>query len=390
MNDLIIYEFSPIFLTLDRIGPFQESPYTIDFTNKDNLPCNFYMLVAPNGFGKTTVLDAIACAYGLLFHEGSPEKYGLYDLDEGNGRLQLDISFRYRWRGENKRVVLSILAGDLGSESVYLKSWGNNDIEDMSLKTAGAESWHRLGYFGTRLQAFSTHREDDLVSELLGVIKFFKNQSPDSFNESSILTPTVLSFSAYRDIPAIESINSNLQSITTPAHWGYQSLHKFSAHNESWLYSLDSLLVWLKWLDDGRLERAQDLLNKQVFEGSTKFFEKVQRDPPQALINVDGQHHRLDRLSSGEKNIAQLMLRIGAHMTQNTIVLIDEFDVHLHIRWQYRLFNALKSLAAREDANITVILTTHSAEILETHINTMKLNENGLIKGGHLIEKGMR
>lgn len=43
--------------------------------------------------------------------------------------------------------------------------------------------------------------------------------------------------------------------------------------------------------------------------------------------------HRLDRLSSGEKNLVQLFLRIGAHMTRNTILLIDEFDVHLHIRW---------------------------------------------------------
>lgn len=390
MSDLIIYEFSPIFLTLDRIGPFQESPYTIDFTNKDDLPCNFYMLVAPNGFGKTTVLDAIACAYGLLFHQDSPEKYGLYDLDEGNGRLQLDISFRYHWKGENKRVVLSILAGDLDINRNHLKLWADNGAEDMSLSQFEADSWHRMGYYGKKRQPLGTHKSDQLINELLGTVEFFKIESPDSFNESTIPAPTVLSFSAYRDIPAIQTISSNPQSITTPAHWGYQSLHKFSAHNESWLYSLDSLLVWLKWLDDGRFERAQDLLNKQVFEGSNKFFEKVQRDPPQALINVDGQHHRLDRLSSGEKNIAQLMLRIGAHMTKNTIVLIDEFDVHLHIRWQYRLFNALKSLAAREDANITVILTTHSAEILETHVNTMNLNEEGLIKGGHLIEKGMR
>jgi len=85
----------------------------------------------------------------------------------------------------------------------------------------------------------------------------------------------------------------------------------------------------------------------------------------------------------------QLFLRIGAHQTKNTILLIDEFDVHLHIRWQYRLFYALKALSASEDANFTVIATTHSTEILETFVAGLDVDEDGLIKGGHLIKKGM-
>jgi predicted ATP-dependent endonuclease of OLD family len=75
-------------------------------------------------------------------------------------------------------------------------------------------------------------------------------------------------------------------------------------------------------------------------------------------------------------------------MTQNTIILIDEFDAHLHIRWQYHLFNELKKLAASQDANLTIIITSHSTEILETYINQQNIveEEGRLIKGGHLIK----
>ena len=383
-DELLIYEFSPLFLTLDRVGPFQESLYEVDFTNEESQPCNFYLLIAANGFGKTTILNSIAAVMGLLSQQ-EPKQYDLDDLDRGEGRIQLDISIRYYWKGTNNRAVLSIIAGHIGDD-VSLKLWSDND-----LKGVEAESWHRLGYIGKRLNPLSTHRHDDFVNELLGVIQLHNDMPPDNFNESAIPVPTVLNFSAYRDILPLETVSGSL-AIVAPDDWGYRSLHHFSAHNESWTYSLDNLLVWLKWLDDGRFEKARDLLNEQVFSGKSKFFEDVDRDPPQAIIKTGNGQHRLDRLSSGEKSLAQIFLRIAAHMTKNTIVLIDEFDAHLHIRWQYHLFNALKKLAASEDANFTIIITSHSTEILETYINQRNIiEEDGrLIKGGHLIKRDMQ
>ncbi|MGV6852796.1 MAG: AAA family ATPase [bacterium] len=331
---------------------------------------------------RRVTLEALACTMGLLGQK-SPKSYGLEDLDKGDGRIQLDISMRCRWQGENRRVVLSIHAGHFGSDVVSLHTWDSRD--QSSLADVEAESWNRLWFYG---RTPVVHSNDKLTQAFLAEMNYHTETSPDGFNESTIPVPTVLSFPAYRDIPPVD--NSDIRSVAKPAHWNYQSLHRFSAHNETWLYSLDSLLVWLKWLDDGRFEKARDLLNEQVFQGGNKFFRDIQRDPPQAVIDVAGERHRLDQLSSGEKNIAQLMLRIGAHMTQNTIILIDEFDVHLHIRWQYHLFEALKALAARQDINITVILTTHSVEVLETYTSRLNIKEDGLIKGGHLIEKGLR
>ncbi len=76
-------------------------------------------------------------------------------------------------------------------------------------------------------------------------------------------------------------------------------------------------------MDDGRFEKARYLINQQVFDGTTKYLKDVQKDPPEAVVytsNDEPNTHRLDRLSSGEKNLVQLFLRIGSHMTKNTIL----------------------------------------------------------------------
>ncbi len=384
INKFLIYEFRPLYLTLDRIGPFQQKIYEIDFTDKELRPCNFFMLVAANGFGKTTTLDIISCLLGML-DDPQLSHLGHEDLDRQNGRAQLDILLRCYWHGADHQVVLSLFGGTLG-EDLSLKVWAANDLEKHS-----AASWHRAGYTrrasGT-LSPLSTHKTDELVADLLGFIQFNKGQVPTAFGQSAFPAPTTLSFSAYRDIPNIGSQEIR-RAIEQPKYWGYQSLHQFSAHSTDWHYSLDNLLVWLKWLDDGRFEQACKLINSKVFSGAEKFLKDVQRDPPEAIIQVNNDEttfHRLNRLSSGEKNLVQLFLRIGAHMTQNTILLIDEFDVHLHIRWQFKLLNALKELAAQKDANFIVILTTHSTEILETYTETLDIKEEGLVKGGHFIK----
>lgn len=382
-NEFLIYQFEPLYLTLDSVGPFQQKVYEIDFTNHDSQPCNFFMLVAANGFGKTTILNIMSCLLGMLdFRE--PAHLGHEDLDFHNGRAQLDMLLRCYWRGKDHQVVISLLGGTLG-EDISLKVWTRTDLDQQN-----ASKQHRLGFTrrasGT-LMPLATNSSDDLVADLLGFIRFNNSQVPTAFGESAFPAPTTLSFSAYRDIPKMGA-RAMQRVIEQPKYWGYQSLHQFSAHNTDWHYSLDNLLVWLKWLDDGRFEQACELINSKVFSGTQKFLKDVQRDPPEAIIQVNSDEttvHRLNRLSSGEKNLVQLFLRIGAHMTQNTILLIDEFDVHLHIRWQFKLLNALKELAAQEDANFTIILTTHSTEILETYTETLDIHELGLIKGGHLI-----
>ena len=387
MDGLVIYEMKPISLTLDRVGPFRENPYCVDFTDESGEPCNVFMLISKNGSGKTTVLDVLASLYGMLEldpHEAI--RFGQEDLDEGNGRAQLDLRVRLSWNGEDLTIVLSLLAGELGPE-VSLKVWADDD-----LKSINADSWHRFGYrriSSGRLSAIS--KSDELALDIASVVRNNFGSRPDGQFEGNTLTlPTALFFSAYRDIPPIKSSPGSAGSkrgIAEPNHWGYSSLQRFNPHSDDWEDSLDNLLVWLKWLDDGRFEKAREIINERAFSDSSKVLLDVRRDPPEAVVRCnsdDEQEHRLDRLSSGEKSLAYLFLRIGAHTTQNSIILIDELDIHVHIRWQHKLVNELKALVAR-NPGLVVIMTTHSTEILDVYSNSLKVSEDGLIKGGHII-----
>jgi len=391
MDELLIYEFRPLFLTLDRIGPFQNF-YAIDFTDENNRPSNFFMMVSPNGMGKTTALEIFSCLSGLLGKKDI-DAYGHEDLDKRNGRAQLDFWVRLRWQGRNISIVLTVLAGNIGEET-FLKPWSLEDLQAYS-----AETWHSAGFRSPvpgRYENLAS-RTDNLLQDLLATFRAASETVPDdSFLQPSFHLPTVLYLSAYRDIPYPNNDNHDCiqhsahnvmeRSIAMPDHWRYQPLHAFEAHSAYWKNSLDNLLVWLKWLDNGSFEKARELINEQLFVDTTKRLKDVRRNPPEAIIDTgNNQTHRLDRLSSGEKSLAYLFLRIGAHCTRNTIILIDEMDIHLHIRWQHRLYNALEKMVL-DNPGFTVMMTTHSLEILQRFTATMEQERKGIFMAGELIE----
>jgi len=391
MDELRIYEFRPLFLTLDRIGPFRNL-HTIDFSDNDDHPCNFYMMVSANGLGKTTALEIFTCLVDLM---GKREiaSYGHEDLDRKGGRAQLDFWLRVRWQGRDRGAVLSVVAGTLG-EDVFLKPWTERLLSQHSVET-----WHRSGFRSPVVDRYVNiaSPKDDLLQDFAAAIRASTENAPNEyFDLPTFHLPTVLYFSAYRDIPSVSGDHcgpgrsgaiSVQRHVSEPSHWNYRPIHAFDAHSTLWQDSLDHLLVWLKWLDNGSFETAQKLVNEQVFDGTPKVLKGVRKVPPEAQIDAgNGEAHRLDRLSSGEKSLAHLFLRIAAHATANTVILIDEMDAHLHIRWAHRLYNALERLVL-DHPGFTIIMTTHSTEILRRFSAATKIEREGLYLGGELIEE---
>ncbi len=99
-----------------------------------------------------------------------------------------------------------------------------------------------------------------MLQDLLATIRVANELvSEENFLQPDFHLPTVLYFSAYRDIPypnnesqdciSHQVIEHQERSISTPSHWNYRSLHAFEAHSAYWKDSLDNLLVWLKWLE---------------------------------------------------------------------------------------------------------------------------------------------
>lgn len=375
-DNFLVEEFRPLFLTVEGIGPFQEQPFELDFTDANDSPCNLFLLLSQNARGKTTLLELMAALMGLL-EQHEPAELGFEDLDRGNGRAQWDLFVRLHRDGREEALVLSLVAGR--DEPWTLKPWG-----ETLLAKYGAAYWCPYGYqrhASGRLESFGT--ADERVQDLLAAVHAHQGEAPVAFEDDPLTMPTLLYFSAYRNIARV---TEGERGIMQPPTWGYHPVHHFGQESHGWRDSLDNLLVWLKWLDDDRYEHAIETINERVFKGRTKFLKGVRKDPPQAVIDNAGHPHRLDRLSGGEKSLVQLYLRSGIHMGRNTILLIDEMEVHLHSQWQHRLLNMLKQMA-KDHPGLTIITSSHARELISAFGHDIP--EKGLRKGGEIIEDGI-
>ena len=382
MANILIEEFSPLFLTVDRIGPFQDRLEEFDFTDANDEPCNFYLMISKNGRGKTTVMELLAAMMGMLGKsEVEFSGTGFEPLDRESGRAQWDIRVIINQDGVKQTVVLSLLAGTIGEET-SLKLWGESDLQKY-----GATKWARFGFVRNAYGKFSmVGRHDEWVSNFNALLQDAIGAKLAGFESDDLTYPALIYFSAYRNIVPIQSEE---RVVIAPRDWNYSPVHVFDVEGRDWRNSLDNLLVWLKWLDDGRFEKALDLVNRRVFSASgpdpvVKKLKGVRKEPPEGIVESDGHEHRLDRLSSGEKSLVQLYMRLGAHMTKNTILLIDEPEVHLHRNWQYETLFALMNLAKEHFPNVFVMIATHSERMMQAFAHDTL--EKNLRKGAYIIE----
>ncbi len=385
-----IKQFSPLFLTVDRIGPFQERLEEFDFTDVNEEPCNVFLFASKNGRGKTTLLELMVAMMNML-GKTKLESFGFEPLDYGKGRAQWDILVRTERDGVAKTWVLSLIAGFIGN--TFLKAWD----EEAELNRVGAKEWHRFGFRRTdtgRIEMLG--KIDSWTDELDGWIKDFNSllqqaqakdnteTEPHGFEDASLTYPTLLYFSAYRNIP--KPANIDQRSIDRPNNWGYKPTHTFSTEGQLWDQSLDNLLVWLKWLDEERFKEALSIINQRVFGESNKKITDVNKRTLLADVTVDGQSqaHRLDQMSSGEKSLLQIFLRLGIHMTGNTIVFIDEIETHLHTTWRFQLMFELMKMAQKHYPGFTLFVTTHTQEVMKAF--APQLTEKNLVKGAYILE----
>ena len=372
MTDLVISDLKVLRLTLDRIGPFQETEKVITFfgpTDESGTkgPANLYMLLAKNGHGKTTILEAIHGLFGLL---GRPVT-GRFAEPGFHGRVQADLRATWTLEGQTQTVLLSIWTGGPNP----LKAWDNASERD---DFAQAPEWATLGLEWNGAGIVFYDRTDELGLAFYRAVQEQVDQAPTGLFGVSGEMPTVLLFPADRTLVAPEPH----RAVQRPEIWGYQPARRFGADGPSWPSSIDNLLVWLDWLDDKRLDGLIDYVNENLFHELGKTLRKPQREELAAYISTATGEHGLPALSHGERALLQVYTRLAAHMTRNTIVLIDEVETHLHPVWMQRLFRALKSLAAGNE-RLSIIFTTHSRELIRDFDH--KMLEPKLTKGVYLI-----
>ncbi|MBF0429503.1 MAG: AAA family ATPase [Magnetococcales bacterium] len=377
-NTLQIRSCNPISLTVFGMGPFQEKPFQLDFTNEKDEGCNFFLLISPNGRGKTTLLEAMSSLMQILAPHSIPSASELHPRLWSNfkAQAQLDLRLSINFEGVVQEILLTLAAGRRHPQN--LRNWELSDLKRVQTTVQISIAWSRSPAGWQIVKS-----NDPLVDKLLTLVKSETKEVYSTFGPDPITAPSLLYFDAYRDIPLVID---GQKSISRPEEWTYWPVHRFGLHGDQWLHSLDNLLVWLTWLNDKRYKEVQNLLNDTVFNYTNKTLNDIDRQKLIARINSDTRNHRLDQLSSGEKSMVQLLIRIHLHLATHSIIVIDELDAHLHPKWQHRLYQVLKNLIA-QNPSLTLIITTHSLELVKQFDVDRKLSEENLRFGGYMIEK---
>ena len=128
------------------------------------------------------------------------------------------------------------------------------------------------------------------------------------------------------------------------------------------------LLVYLKDSEDkikvfdgllSKLELFTNILNERRF---THKFIKIDRKKGFIFITKNGVELSLTDLSSGEQHEVVLLYELIFKTNPNTLVLIDEPEISLHVTWQKEFLSDL--LKILELQKMQVIVATHSPQII--------------------------
>lgn len=126
---------------------------------------------------------------------------------------------------------------------------------------------------------------------------------------------------------------------------------------------LRSTITKLEALRDlgGRLTALKDFLDAR-FEPKTV---ELSRQSGVRVRLASGESLRPEQLSSGEQQMIVLAYEILFTPRPGTLVIVDEPEISLHVRWQARLIADLDSMGA--PSNLQFLLATHSPVILGEH-----------------------
>ena len=108
-----------------------------------------------------------------------------------------------------------------------------------------------------------------------------------------------------------------------------------------------------------KLELFTDILNDRRFTFKTI---NISREKGFLFKTSAGKELELDQLSSGEQHEVILLYELIFNVKANTVVLIDEPEISLHVAWQKEFLSDLKKIVKLH--NTQVIIATHSPAII--------------------------
>ncbi len=331
-------------------------PRTISFCDADGNVNDMNLVLGENGSGKTSVLQAIVATIAPLTRPG----FHAQDLD-WNG-------FNYRYIQSGKTPLKIEIKVDLSPKEIQATQSYFDRLKEMDGK-------NRFKVRPTQQETVSLSLDyarrktvaerDELLFQLYGY-QYAKQLSQFEINPLSLFDDvgSIFWYTENRNAFSISSPftdndsmyrNNNLDAIR-------YSLTKF------YYFHLD-LSLKRRTLREGELDYYEklDQLYNIVFptrhlEGVSPRFDDAMgsHDVPDFFLSDGQNQYELSEMSAGERAIFPILMDFARYNINNSIIIIDEIELHLHSPLQQALVRALPLLGN----NNQFILTSHSDNVV--------------------------
>lgn len=321
--------------------------YEFKRSNEYDSESDLTLIVGNNGTGKSSVLQAIV----MLTATASREGFLMKDFDWPGfeyrhiqtGRLPCEISCVYEFSETeinstvNYANQLNKKGIPLGTPSKYKTIELFLDYQNSKLiSKKGKESFYQFtGYqYAKQLAKFSV--EKDQLFDKVGNIYWYTEQRT-SYSISKVLD---------EEIPEIDWMRSFL-STAYSFHIAVTKGKRQLSEGEFDFY-------------DKLQQLYQKVFPNRSFVGSAPNFDVYEKiTAPDFYLSDGNSQYEISEMSAGERAIFPILLDFARWNINNSIIIIDEVELHLHSSLQQAFVRALSKIGK----NNQFILTTHSDTI---------------------------
>jgi predicted ATP-binding protein involved in virulence len=333
----------------------------ISFCDSDGKVNELTLIVGNNGSGKSSLLQAIVAMIAPLtrnnFDVSKIDWSGFEYRFIQSGRLPLYIQSKIEFAEYELEETFNFAErlNKFGDKSGFpnknkeVTIWFDYDRKRGIARGQGDGNFFQFfGHqYAKKLTAFEPNKSK--LFEKVGNIYWYTEQRT-SYNINDIFD---------NQIPQIESIRSFLASAYS-FHIAVTEKKRQLEKGEFDFYEQLSKLYSTVFTD-------------RKFVGSAPRFDVFEKSPVPDFFLSDGQNqYELSEMSAGERAIFPILMDFARYNINNSIIIIDEIELHLHAPLQQALVRALPKLGN----NNQFILTTHS----DTVANMFDESENQIIR----------
>lgn len=324
---------------------------SLDFTDYLGRPQPINLIVGPNVSGKTSILDAIHLMVKIFENPAQPDlreglEYSPQQLVRGRGNIA-DITFEFSIDKEEAQAINQVYG------ALNLPQHFNLSAEDIPpLNIPTQVRWRYPNPDPLSRSVYDYQYLDPSAVKVLGA----RGQASQAKSRGLF----------YDDIfDKIGGVCYLDQRRTI-------RLHKNSLYQPNKLSDKADVLSWLTCFYFKHINWNQEKYGESYWERIKRLFNKIcypdemvglesGPDIDTVIFQRDGMEYDFLQMSSGQHQIMRILVGLAAENAKNSIVLIDEVELHLHPTWQKRLINVLR----HDSGNNQYIFTTHSPAVMK-------------------------